>query len=301
VNSHDGKVIHRHTVNAPPHQLQRLVADVAGWPALFEPVLHVGDPEHALVTGQLKLWTLVDGMPTHWTARIVRDDDAGLFSVHRQGELGQAREEWSFRPAGTGTEITLTQRFTPAGLARGQLAEQGARALATVDRVAGQGVAADELAFTFADTISVEGCSDTAYRFIAAAQRWPERLPHVRTVRLAEDEPNVQTMEMDTVTSDGSSHVTRSIRLCFPTTLIAYKQLTCPTLLAGHSGRWEFASIGGATVTTATHTVVIDPAAIDRVLGEGVGLTEARQHIRDVLGANSMATLTAATLPLADG
>jgi aromatase len=56
-------------------------------------------------------------------------------------------------------------------------------------------------------------------------------------------------------------------------------------------------------VVTARHTVAIDPAAVTEVLGAGATLDDARSHLRDVLGANSRATLShadrAASLPAA--
>ena len=55
-----------------------------------------------------------------------------------------------------------------------------------------------------------------------------ERLPHVARVVLTEDTPGLQFLEMDTRTKDGSTHTTKSVRVCFPDTRIAYKQITLP-------------------------------------------------------------------------
>lgn len=97
----------------------------------------------------------------------------------------------------------------------------------------------------------------------------------------------VQDMTMETVTTDGGTHTTRSIRLCVPARSIVYKQLVPPALLSGHCGAWTF----GEDTVTARHTVAIDPARVEEVLGKGATVADARTHLREVLGANSRATL----------
>jgi aromatase len=131
------------------------------------------------------------------------------------------------------------------------------------------------------------------------ADLWPDRLPHVERVELTEGPPGVQDMTMDTVTSEGTRHTTRSIRLCFPTERIVYKQLVPPALLLGHSGSWRFGPAarpdgsGGAdgAVVTSRHMVAIDPTRVEPILGAGSTLGDARAYLRDALGANSRATL----------
>jgi aromatase len=48
---------------------------------------------------------------------------------------------------------------------------------------------------------------------------------------------------------------------------------------------------------TARHLVAVDPGAVERVLGPGTTLDDARTYLRDALGANSRATLAAAGAP----
>src|SRR5918999_4423238 len=102
-------------------------------------------------------------------------------------------------------------------------------------------------------------------------------------------------MEMETTTADGSSHTTRSIRLCFPPDQIVYKQLVPPDLLLGHSGSWQLRKRDGGDVATARHAVVINPDAVTGVLGPGRTPADARAFVRDALGKNSRATMTHAS------
>jgi aromatase len=98
---------------------------------------------------------------------------------------------------------------------------------------------------------------------------------------------------MDTVTPDGHTHTTKSIRLCFPDERIVYKQLLPPALLLGHSGAWSFApGPGDDTVVTSRHVVAINPAAIPDVLGPGRTLDDARRYAHEALSANSRTTLS---------
>jgi aromatase len=97
---------------------------------------------------------------------------------------------------------------------------------------------------------------------------------------------------METLTKDGSSHLTESIRVCFPKHRIAYKQTTLPALMTLHTGYWQFDEDGeGNTTALSQHTVTIAADNITKVLGEDAGVPEARAFVRNALGNNSRATL----------
>ena len=70
-----------------------------------------------------------------------------------------------------------------------------------------------ELALSFVDSVTVDGAAKDVYDFINDAGRWTERLPHVASVALTEDTPGLQVLRMDTLTKDGSSHTTESVRV----------------------------------------------------------------------------------------
>lgn len=97
---------------------------------------------------------------------------------------------------------------------------------------------------------------------------------------------------MDTLTKDGSSHTTESVRVCFPQHRIAYKQTTLPALMALHTGYWEFrTNPDGSTTASSQHTVIIEASRITEILGPDAGVPEARTFLREALGGNSRATL----------
>src|SRR5690349_14036026 len=56
--------------------------------------------------------------------------------------------------------------------------------------------------FSFDDTVSVDGTAEDVYNFLNEAQLWPERLPHVARVSLAEETTGLQVLEMDTRAKD---------------------------------------------------------------------------------------------------
>ncbi|GAA3753914.1 aromatase/cyclase [Micromonospora maritima] len=299
------RTAHTAVVPGSPDQVFELVAEVRRWPVVFGPTVHVehfgreGDRE------RFRIWALVNDRVSTWTSSRVLDpvDLRIRFAQDRsQAPVASMRGEWLFRPAsGGGTEVRLSHEFTvvdddadaldwvTTAVDRNSPAE-----LAALARVAGLGRPVGDLVVEFADTVTLSGSPADAFEFVDRADRWAERLPHVRRVRLTEDEPGSQTLEMETVTGDGSTHRTRSVRVCRATDLIAYKQLEVPKLLLGHSGTWTFADRDGATEATARHLVLVDPEAAAAQFGGADPLAAARAYVRDALGANSRTTLARA-------
>jgi aromatase len=248
---------------------------------------------------------VVNGEVVDWTSR--RElDRPGLriaFAQERSFPPVTAMDgDWTFRPLADGrTEIVLRHRFAVDGDRRALervaagVDHNSEKELAALERVAAQGHPVDDVVLTFADTVPLPQGTASAYRFVAESDRWPTRLPHVRRVTLRRPGPGVQDMEMETVTQDGGVHTTRSLRLCFPEeNRIVYTQLRPPSVLLGHSGSWVFTG-GPLPQAVATHTVVIDAKRVPQLLGPDATLADARAHLRTVLGANSRATLGAAS------
>jgi len=148
-----------------------------------------------------------------------------------------------------------------------------------------------EATFSFEDTVLVDGSAKDLYDFINEADRWAERLPHVATVRLTEDTPGLQELEMDTRAADGSVHTTRSYRVTFPHRRIAYKQVTLPALMTLHTGLWTFTETDAGVAAVSQHTVVLNTANIARILGSEATVADARQYVHHALSTNSRATL----------
>ncbi|GAA0941801.1 hypothetical protein GCM10009558_056440 [Virgisporangium aurantiacum] len=149
-------------------------------------------------------------------------------------------------------------------------------------------------ALDFTDSVEVKGSVADVYEFLYRADAWPERLPHVARVALTEETPGVQTLEMDTGSPDGSTHTTRSVRICWPAGRIVYKQTELPALLGVHTGEWRLTGGPEVVVASSRHVVRIDPTAVPAVLGPDATVDEAAAKVRAALSTNSLTTLRAA-------
>jgi len=297
---------HFRVVPAPAERLYDLVADVSRWPVVLGPCVAarrlelIGDEERIEISAD------VNGEVKTWTSRRTLDS-AGLRVAFRQElsapPVATMSGEWSFAPEDDGrTRMTLTHAFSALTGDRKTLNwiaaavdRNSEQELASLGELAALGHPLEELVLSFADRVELPGTAVAdAYEFVARAELWPQRLPHVRRVDLDESVPGVRRLEMETVTADGGSHTTQSVRLCSPGARIAYKQTVRPQLLSGHSGVWEFEALDGGTAITSRHTVAIDPAAVVAVLGAGTTLAQAGAWARERVGANSRATMEAA-------
>ena len=150
----------------------------------------------------------------------------------------------------------------------------------------------EELTFSFTDTVHIAGSAKDVYDFVNEADRWAERLPHVAVVRLTEETPGLQELEMDTRAKDGSVHTTKSYRVVFPHHKIAYKQVTLPALMTLHTGEWTFTETEEGTAASSQHTVTLNTANIARILGPDATVADAREYVHTALSTNSRATLS---------
>lgn len=296
------EVEHEISVRAPADVVYGLVADVSDWPQVFPPTVHVEHLEREPGRERIQLWATANGEAKTWVSR--RElDPAGRRVTFRQerstppvGAMGGA---WVVEPVtATESRVRLLHDY--------RAADDDPESLAWIDRAvdrnshaelaalkAAAEVAAgpDELRMTFDDSVEVDGPVEEVYAFVNEAQLWSERLPHVDRVSLTEDSPGLQVLEMDTRTKDGSVHTTESVRVTFPHERIAYKQTRLPALMSLHTGLWTFTRTGRGVSATSRHTVVINEAGIDQVLGAGADVQQARAFVRGALGANSLATL----------
>lgn len=299
-NSRQRTTIHSRVISAPVQAVYDLVADVTRWPAIFEPSLHVHHLEFDEHAERFQLWALVNGQVKTWTSRRTLDSrqlHIGYTQERPQPPFASMSGEWIFRSLPRNrSEVVLTHHFSTVDdesldAVTTAVDHNSESELTALGRIAQLGHPVSELIFSFADTVHLGGAARDAYQFVARSDEWPQRLPHVSRVVLREKSPNVQDMEMDTVTTDGATHTTRSIRLCFPHEQIVYKQLMPPDLLSGHSGGWTFTDGPDGAQATARHTVAINPDAITAVLGANRTLTDARDFLRAALSANSRVTL----------
>ncbi|MGA4867108.1 aromatase/cyclase [Streptomyces lavendulocolor] len=301
---------HSVTISAPPATVYDLIADVASWPQVFGPTVHVEVLEEVPGEGEaggeqlLRIWAIANEQVRTWTSRRVLDP-AGFTISFRQvvpaAPVASMGGEWRIEPAEDGTSrVVLLHDYRAVGddPAAEELIERAvdrnSRAeLAALKTAAELGDARDELHFTFHDSETILGAAGDVYAFLDRADLWPERLPHVARLDLTEDEPGIQTMDMDTRSPDGSLHNTTSVRVCFEDRhMIVYKQLRVPVAMSGHTGRWVIESLGDGTVkATSWHTVTLDPEGVRSALGPQATLAEARALVRRALGTNSSTTL----------
>lgn len=297
---------HSRVVRAPADRLYALVADVSRWPVLLGPCIRARQIERHGADERIELWAQTNGKVATWTSRRTLDPRSLRISFRQDrstAPVASMSGDWSFLPADDGrTRIVLTHTFTAVDDSP-QALEWIAQAvdrnsveeLAAIGEFAERPYPPERLVLSFSDRMEEPGVDPAdVYDFVHRSDLWPERLPHVGRVDLTEDPAGVQWMEMDTVTSDGHTHTTASVRLCVPGERISYKQTVLPALLSGHSGRWEFEKSAGGTAIVSHHTVAVDPAAVERVLGGGTTFEQACAHVRDTLSANSRATMGAA-------
>lgn len=253
-------------VAAPRGTVLRIAADLEGWAQHHPPTVHVEPGPGDEVLG----WSLVNDHAVRcWRARRRVDQDAG-------------RLEWD----PPGFELTVTPGQGRSCFVRLRGSDPGD----VLDSLKAAAERDQELTISFEDPLFVAGRVEDVYEYLRDAARWPERIPHVTRLELAEPGEGVQFFDMDTVTPDGAAHTTRSVRICLPYRKIVYKQTRRAPLLSAHTGSWTLHARPEGVTAVARHTATIDPA----MLSPGVSVQDARSYLRRALGANSMKTLRCA-------
>lgn len=294
---------HEVTIEAPAEVVYGIVADAVRWPLCFPPNIHVERTELGPDEEHLRIWAMANDEIKTWTSR--RRLGPGALRVEFAQEtptppVAFMAGTWEVRSGpGDGCSLTLTHSFDaldgdPGGRAWIAAAtERNSRSeLAGIKDLAERPGGWDRLTFSFEDATDVFGSAERVYDFLRDAGQWPTRLPHVAGLDMREDSPDLQLMSMTTRAADGSTHVTRSARVCFPERRIVYKQLVTPALLTSHTGEWLVEPSGdGAVRVTARHTVTLNEPAIATVLGPSATVASAGEFVRTAIGTNSRATL----------
>ncbi|MGW5849832.1 aromatase/cyclase [Streptomyces sp. NPDC055254] len=294
---------HRVLVEAPARTVFGLIADVDAWPRVFPPTVHVEVLERTSGEERIRIWATANDSVKTWTSRRVLD--AGGLRVSFRQEVSQPPVaamggEWIIEAqSDSRTLVRLTHDFRavdddPAGvewITRAVDRNSDAELDALRRAAEAPGAGAGDLSLQFDDVVEVAGDPADVYDFLYDAGQWQERLPHVNRVRLEESTPNLQLLEMDTLTPNGDVHTTTSVRVCFPAAAIVYKQLRTPALMTVHNGRWRIEKSASGCTVTSTHTVVLERDAVAAVLGDGATVQDARTFVRDALGRNSTATM----------
>lgn len=296
------EVEHTITMAAPARTVFGLIAEVENWPRIFPPTIYVEHVERGDKEERIRIWATANGEAKNWTSRRILDPGNMRIDFRQEVStppVAAMGGTWIIEPtSATQSRIRLRHDYRavdddPASLqwiddavdrnSRSELAALRANVELAVETA--------EVTFSFEDAVEIDGAVKDAYDFINEAGQWAQRLPHVAVVRLREDTPGLQTLEMDTQAKDGSVHTTKSYRVTFPYHKIVYKQVTLPALMTLHTGCWTFTGADGGVTASSQHTVVLNTANIKRILGPDATAADARAYVHDALSANSRATL----------
>lgn len=292
---------HSAPVDAPAGVVYGLIADARQWPLFFPENVHVERLEFDGAAERLRMWATADGRVRSWISE--RALDPGTRSV----EFRQTRPQlpltamsglWTVeeRPDQSSL-VTLRHDYTvhtpgDAAWVERRLAANTEAQMAGIGALAERWRLLDDLVLSFEDAVRIEAPAEHVYDFLHRVDTWPALIPHVARLEVTEDVPGVQLMAMDTQTADGAVHTTESVRICFPHAgRIVYKQTVTPALMAAHTGEWNLVPDADGVTAVAQHNVVLREEAVERVLGRGADLAQARRHVREALGRNSTATL----------
>ncbi|ABD13491.1 hypothetical protein ThrDRAFT_03934 [Frankia casuarinae] len=296
------EVEHEVEIDAEATTIYGFIADVTRWPLMFPPTVHVEQRETGRGTERIQLWALANDEVKTWTSRRSLDP-IGLRVEFRQevsappvASMGGA---WMIEPLALDrSRVRLLHDYRavnddPAALEWiEQAVDRNSRSeLAALKQNAELAAARSDLLLDIDDTVQINGAAADVYDFLNEAQLWEGRLPHVARVTLTEDVAGIQVLEMDTRSKDGSSHTTRSVRVCLPHRKIVYKQTVLPALMTMHTGQWLLEPGADGVRATSRHTVAINEAGIGAVLGGDATVSDARDFVRTALSTNSSATL----------
>ncbi len=294
---------HAVEIDAPADLVYALIADVEAWPRIFPPTVYIEREPLAGNDERIRLWATANGTVKSWTSRRTLDPRARRVNFRQEvsaAPVASMGGSWLVNEATQDScWVRLLHDFAAVSEDADDLdwisraVDTNSRSeLASLKAYAEQAAEQPELTLDFTDTIQLIGAARDVYDFLNEAQLWDTRLPHVARVALTEEQPGLQVLEMDTRTKDGSTHTTKSIRVCFPERAIVYKQTQVPALMTAHTGRWSIRELGdGIVEVSSQHAVVLNPAAVTQVLGPAATIATARQFVHGALSGNSSATL----------
>ncbi|MEU6459585.1 SRPBCC family protein [Streptomyces sp. NPDC047065] len=297
---------HEVLIPAPADVVYKLVADATRWPSLLRPSIHVEPLDSDGRTERLRMWALAGGRVHDWYSRRVLSPAAGRVDFRQESpspSTGVASGTWAVEPGPSSqTRLSLVLDVVAedgdgAGpeTVCGAVDEFARTALEDMRRAAQARSARDGVSFSFEDSVRVNGPAELVLDFLYRVGDWPGVVPHVDAVRVTEEAPGVQRVSVDGRTPDSRTYTSESVRMCFPHAgRIVFKQTVPSELLRSCRGEWSVVPDERGATVVARHRVVLDERRVERVLGAGTGLREARAHVRTVLGDAGLATINLA-------
>lgn len=289
----------RHTVRvaAPPRRVYQLIANVGRWPEIFDPIVAVEAPDFDGTTERVRVWELVDNEVLSCVSH--REHNSGRMQVRFRQEgaphpLASMGGLWLVVPKGSGCLVALDHYYrvtddNPADVRWLQEAidHNSTTMLSALRETAENDGELDQLWLAYENSVDVDGDAKDVYDFLARAQDWPHRIPHVDRLLVDEDVTDVQHVQSDVRLPNGSVHTTNLIRLCFPETLIVFKHTRPPAMMRAHTGTFAVTQLAHTVRATATYRVRLRRDA----LPEGATVGEMRATVRQILHKMSLATL----------
>ncbi|MGK5638870.1 aromatase/cyclase [Streptomyces sp. URMC 126] len=296
---------HTMTVRAPADRVYGLVAAAEDWPRVFPPLVHVDCLERTGRRDVIRVWAVGDGEPGGCVSRRVLAPERRCIGFRQEvpaPPVAFLGGRWEFEPVSAREcRVRLRHEYRavdddPRQLARiGRTVVRRARAeLEALRRSAELEGLGDELLLSFEDSVRIAGSADDVYAFVREARSWSERLPSAGGAGavLVAGARGRTPCGWGRADADGrDAERNETVRVCFPPRRIVYKRTRLPELLSLQMGSWVFTPCGGTVTATARHTVAVDPAAVDAVLGAGAGVARAKDLVRSALGADSRLTL----------
>ncbi|MFE9564886.1 aromatase/cyclase [Streptomyces sp. NPDC006487] len=297
------RTVHEVIAAAPAGVMYGLIADATRWPLFFQPCVHVEQLDFDGTRERLQMWVTAGGTVKSWVTS--RHLDVERLRVEFTHDLPAAPTQsmsgvWTVVPLGEhAAKVTLEHSFTVAGDVPADVAwvervtlENSRAQLDRLAELAERWTRLDDLVWSFEDTVRVNAPSELVFDFLYRAGDWPAELPHVNRLQLVENEPGVQVMSMGSLSLNGSSHSTESVRICFPgAQRICYKQTLTSPLLTAHTGEWSVEPDESGVILTARHNVLLCEENIESVLGEGTDAVAAGRHLREAMGQAGLSVL----------
>jgi len=279
---------HEIEVRASSRTLGTWLRDVRYWPVLFPPTIS-GETLRSDPSGdRIRLWAMANGTPACWESeRVHRVDGVSFRQAVPAPQLRSMAGRWEILDHRSTATVRLHHTWELADGIDAELVRAAVEANSTAELEALAGAAERVVAMVeFSDSMKMSGDPADALRLLWDGAAWPELLEHVEEAQVHPIGPQAHLLTMVTGSVDGTRHRTESVRV-LDGSVIRYKQLSHPDLLAGHAGTWTAAPAAQGCVVTSNHVVAVTARGV-RMVG---GADRVEAALRAQIGANSRKTL----------